>query len=89
MYYEPLGAWYMGRIENATHDNRGLEPRPYGLDQNQRDLSPKSDRLRTDDIDGASPNAYGRARYLQGKDYMNIQDIPGAKPRYRELIERR
>jgi len=49
---------------------------PYGTENH--DFSPKGDRRRTDDIDGASPNAYGNARFLTGKDYMNIADIEGA-----------
>ena len=47
MYYEPLGAWYMGRIENTTDVK---DQRPYGMDDNHHNYSPKSDRLRTDDI---------------------------------------
>jgi len=45
--------------------------------------------MRTDDIDGASPNAYGKVRHIQGRDYMQIQDIKGAKPRYIEQEELR
>ena len=68
MYYEPLGAWYMGRIENMIAPN-SPQPRPYGMDD--RDYSPKGDRLRTDDIDGATPNAYGNARYIKERNHMN------------------
>ena len=61
---------------------------PEGYDE-PRDYSPKVNRFSTDDIEGASPNAYGKARYITGKNYMDIQDIPGAKPRYKEIEERR
>ena len=65
--------------------------RPYGVDQQQTgNLSPmNSNRMKNDDIDGSKPNACGHARRFKGKDYMNIEDIPGAKSRYRELEERR
>ena len=65
--------------------------RPYGVDQHQPGtISPlNSNRLKNDDIEGSKPNACGHARRFQGKDYMNVEDIPGAKSRYRELEERR
>ena len=85
-YYEPLGGWNFGRIEQNTFDNR-----PNGVEiASQGSNSPKADRMLTDDIDGTKPNAFGRAaRFAQGKDHMSIGDIPGAKPRYLELEERR
>lgn len=83
-YFEPVGAWYLGRIENHTLD---VDLLPYGKDK--ADYSPKGDRHRPNDIDGATPNAYGNARKINGKDYLDISDIPGAKPRYIEMAERR
>ena len=42
-----------------------------------------------DDIEGARPNAFGKVASIKGKDYMKIEDIPGARPRYVEDEERR
>jgi len=95
-YYERLGANYLGRIENQTFAQREAmllsparkAPKPYGTDKKYQ-ASPEYSRFRVDDIDGASPNAFGKARSIKGKDYMQIADIPGARPRYLETEERR
>lgn len=79
-----MGAFYNGRIENHTFDPNLL---PYGKDQ--RDYSPKGDRHQNKDIEGTTPNAYGNARKINGKDYLDISDIPGTKPRYIEVAQRR
>ena len=39
-------------------------------------------RLHIGDIEGAKPNAFGKASAIKGKVYMNTEDIPGARPRY-------
>ena len=36
------------------------------------------------DIPGAQPDAYGRLKYIKGRDYNNVADIRGAKPRFME-----
>jgi hypothetical protein len=36
------------------------------------------------DIPGAQPDAYGRLRFLKGRDGNNISDINGAKPNFME-----
>ena len=45
--------------------------------------------MKPNDIDGASPSAFGKQRYITGKDYMDTKDIPGTKPRYLEVEEKR
>lgn len=87
-YYEKLGAQNMGIFEHNTQfGGRDQNSRPYGVGD-KNDYNSTIDRHHTDDIPGASPNAYGKARYITGKNYMDIQDIPGAKPHYREVEER-
>ena len=71
-YYDPLCAFY----ENSTNV-KGLPP--YGRED--KDFSPKGDRRRTDDIHGATPNAFGNARFVNVRDIMDISDIPGSKPK--------
>ena len=92
-YYERLGANYLGRIENQTFSQRKkLEPprppHPYGTDKKYQ-ASPEYSRFNVDDIEGARPNAFGKVASIKGKDYMKIEDIPGARPRYVEDEERR
>ena len=43
-----------------------------------------SDKLDTRDIEGARPDPFKKIKNIQGLDYMNVQDIPGARPRYIE-----
>ena len=45
--------------------------------------------MRVDDIEGATPNAFGKVRDINGRDYMTVEDIPGAKPRYLAEEQRR
>lgn len=41
----------------------------------------KHDYLKTNDIKGASPGSMSaKTKQFQGRDYMNIKDIPGVKP---------
>lgn len=40
----------------------------------------------TMDIPGAQPDAYGKLKFIHGRDYNNINDIEGAKPAF--LIKR-
>jgi hypothetical protein len=35
------------------------------------------DCLQTKDIDGATPNAFGKLKQIKGRDYINIGDIKG------------
>ncbi|CAI2362478.1 unnamed protein product [Moneuplotes crassus] len=39
--------------------------------------------LNTQDIDGAVPDAYGRLRKINGRDYININDIKGSQSGYK------
>ncbi len=45
--------------------------------------------MQTDDIDGAQPNAFGKVSAIKGRDYMQVEDIPGAKSRYLEQSQLR
>lgn len=38
--------------------------------------------LATSDIEGASPNVFGKLSHIKGRDYINIGDIKGTKPNY-------
>ena len=83
----------MGRIYNATFKYTGelsstVQQKPYAIDEKMR--SPRSSSaLRCDDIEGASPNAFGKAKDIKGKDYMKVNDIEGARPRGLEREEHR
>jgi len=36
------------------------------------------------DIPGAQPDAYGKLKFIKGRDYNDIKDIIGAKPSFLE-----
>ena len=40
------------------------------------------DWLLTNDIEGATPNAFGKLKSIQGRDYINITDIKGTQSGY-------
>ena len=48
---------------------------------NTPEASPKRvDSLKTTDINGATSDTYGKLWLINGWDYLNISDIPGAHP---------
>ena len=40
----------------------------------------KKDKLNISDIVGSNPDAYRKQRHYEGREYMEVQDIPGASP---------